>query len=125
MFAQPELEAALKAVLSTIHKSERVQATLSAKQPPRTAQLKAGAQKLKALRIAADLIEREMEAGITVHYALTDLEDAIQTTLSFIRQIEKVKPNFAEGTPQHTLAVRRIRAFEIAVALMEREMAKD
>ena len=124
-FTQLELEAAQKAVASTIHKIERVQMTLGAKQPPRTAQMKTGARRLKALYIAASLIEQEMKADLTESYTKAELEEAIKDTLSFVRQIEKVKPKFEEGTPQHTLAIRRIRAFQIAGALMEREMSRD
>ena len=36
-------------------------------------------------------------------------------------RVEAILPKFAAGTPQHTLAVRRLRAFEIAVALIRRE----
>ena len=38
------------------------------------------------------------------------------------RQVEAMKSKFSEGTSQHTLAVRRIRAFQIAMTLIDQEL---
>lgn len=53
-----------------------------------------------------------------------DLEEALRAISSTIAKCEKVKPKLKEGTPQHTLLIRRIKAFKIASELIERELTK-
>ena len=60
-FSKTELEAAVKAISSSIHKIEKAQETLSKKQPPPKAQLTLASRNLQALRLSLSLIEREME----------------------------------------------------------------
>ena len=60
-FSQDELEAAQKAISSSIRKIEKAQLTLSQKQPPPKAQLTLASRNLSALRLALSLIERELE----------------------------------------------------------------
>lgn len=57
-------------------------------------------------------------------YAQDELAEALRALESTIRKCEKVLPKLAEGTAQHTLLVRRIRALEIAVDLIRRELEK-
>ena len=38
-------------------------------------------------------------------------------------QVESILPKFAAGTPQHTLAIRRLQAFVIAQALIGQELS--
>lgn len=121
-FTAIELEAAQKAILSTIRKAEKVKETLSQKQPLPTSQMAMASRNLKALYIASSLIERALEKDFTSNYSKEELEEAVQIISLFIRKIEKVKPKFREGTPQHTLAIRRIKAFQIASALIEMEL---
>ncbi len=52
-----------------------------------------------------------------------ELEEALRAIESTIRKCEKVQPKLKEGTPQHTLLVRRIKALNIACALIQRELA--
>ena len=54
-------------------------------------------------------------------YAVPSLNLRIAFSL-FIR-VESILPKFAAGTPQHTLAIRRLRAFEIAQVLIRREQS--
>ena len=54
-----------------------------------------------------------------------ELSEALRAIESTIRKCEKVKPKLAEGTSQHTLLVRRIRALEISAALIRREMGGE
>lgn len=123
-FTTAELEAAQKAILSTIRKSEKVQETLSQKQQPHSSQLTLLAQRLKAFYIAASLISRALQETSSSEYSEEDYREALRIIPALIQQIEKVKPKFKEGTSQHTLAVRRIKAFQIASALIERDLNK-
>lgn len=55
-------------------------------------------------------------------YTITELEEALRAIHSTIGKCEKVQPKMKEGTSQHTLLVRRIKAFQIASALIKREL---
>lgn len=55
-------------------------------------------------------------------YTTTELEEALKAIQSTIEKCEKVQPKLREGTSQHTLLVRRIKAFQVASALIEREL---
>lgn len=55
-------------------------------------------------------------------YTKEDLEEALRAINSTIGKCEKVFPKLREGTSQHTLLVRRIRALHIAVELIKREL---
>lgn len=121
-FTTIELESANKAILSTIRKNEKVVETLSHKQPPRTSQLTMVSLNLKIFYIASSLITRALEKDFSNNYSKEELEEAVQTIPSFIQKIEKVKPKLREGTSQHTLAIRRIKAFHIALVLLKREL---
>jgi hypothetical protein len=47
-----------------------------------------------------------------------ELEEAIRAIASTISKCEKVQPKLKEGTSQHTLLIRRIKALQIASALI-------
>lgn len=51
-----------------------------------------------------------------------ELEEALRAIDSTIRKCEKVQPKLQEGTSQQTLLIRRIKAFNIASALIKREL---
>jgi hypothetical protein len=51
-----------------------------------------------------------------------ELEEALRSIDSTIAKCEKVRPKLRPGSSQHTLLVRRIRALEIAAALIRREL---
>lgn len=57
-------------------------------------------------------------------YTREELEEALRAIVSTISKCEKVQPKLKEGTPQHTLLVRRIKALNIASALIERELGE-
>jgi hypothetical protein len=83
---------------------------------------------ISAYRIALELINEackpESSAGENPQTRTeADITDAVQFFESTITKVEKVLPKFAEGTPQHTLAVRRIKAFEIANTLIREHMS--
>lgn len=53
-----------------------------------------------------------------------ELEEALRAITSTIAKCEKVQPKLKEGTPQHTLLIRRIKALRIASVLIERELTQ-
>lgn len=55
-------------------------------------------------------------------YNASELDEALQAIRSTIGKCEKVQPKLKDGTSQHTLLVRRIKAFQIAASLIEREL---
>lgn len=57
-----------------------------------------------------------------VSFTKEELEEAIRSTTSTLSKCEKVLPKLKEGTSQHTLLVRRIKALRISLVLMERDL---
>jgi hypothetical protein len=55
-------------------------------------------------------------------YTKEDLEEALRAIASTISKCEKVQPKLKQGTSQHTLLIRRIKALNIASALIKREL---
>ena len=51
-----------------------------------------------------------------------ELKEALRAISSIIDKCEKALPKLRDGSPQHTLTARRIKALYIATALMTREM---
>ena len=61
-FPKTDLQAAQKAISSSVRKLEKARETLSKKQPPPKAQLTLASRNLNALRLALALIMRELES---------------------------------------------------------------
>lgn len=117
-----QLAAAQKAIQSTIRKSEKVCATLSANPSPRPGQLNRVTEHLRAFRTASILVEGQLkENAPSVDLPATDLKHAAQILPVIIQQIQSIMPKFNPGTPQHTLAIRRIEAFQLALSLIHQE----
>jgi hypothetical protein len=55
-------------------------------------------------------------------YSKQDLREALRAIASTIGKCEKIQPKLKEGTSQHTLLIRRIKALHIASSLIEREL---
>ncbi len=55
-------------------------------------------------------------------YTKEELTQALKAIESTIGKCEKVLPKLRPGTAQHTLLVRRIKAFQMAKALMEEKL---
>ena len=53
------------------------------------------------------------------------LEEALRSIDSTLSKCEKVLPKLKEGTAQHPLLARRIRAFKIAAELIAREIQQS
>jgi len=51
-----------------------------------------------------------------------ELEEALRANDSTISKCEKVQPKLKPATSQHTLLIRRIKAFNIASELIKREL---
>lgn len=58
------------------------------------------------------------------HYTKEELEEALRAIISTISKCEKVLPKLKQGTSQHTLLIRRIKAFHIASEMIELELKK-
>jgi len=122
-YTKEELQEAIRAITSTINKSKKA-----------LLKLKAGAwqhtmteQALKADNIAIALLNRELainpdKGTCKSKYTEEELKNALEAVTSVMSRVEKVQPKFEAGTPQHTLAVRRIKALSISSAFIKREL---
>jgi len=118
LFSELELREAARAIASTRMKSEK--AILKLKEG--SAQQRLTARGIAVYSLALKLIARELgEPQEPILYTKESLEQAIEAFTFAATRVESILPKFAAGTPQHTLAIRRLRAFEIAQALIRRE----
>lgn len=119
VYTQEELSEATRAIDSTRMKSEK--AILKLKEG--TAQYRLTARGIAAYSLALRLIAREQgEPQEAILYSKESLEQAVEAFAFATARVKSVLPKFATGTPQHTLAVRRLRAFAIAQELLRREI---
>ena len=119
IFSREELSEAARAIDSTRKKSEK--AILKLREG--TAQYRLTARGIAAYALALQLIAREQgDSSAQTGFSTESLNQAIEAFVFVSTRVESILPKFAAGTPQHTLAVRRLRAFEIAVALIRREV---
>ena len=119
MFSEDELYEAARAITSALHKSEKAILKLKENSP----QFRLIQESIRAYKIALPLIERDSGAQETLSFTAEELLRAQAAFSSMIARVEKVLPKFAAGTPQHTLAIRRLQAFAIAQALIGREQS--
>ena len=118
LFTEIELREAVRAIASTRMKSEK--AILKLKDG--SAQHRLTARGIAAYSLALALIARELGELQEMPESTAESLALAQEAFAFAStRVEAILPKFAAGTPQHTLAVRRLRAFEIAVALIRRE----
>lgn len=54
-------------------------------------------------------------------FSKQELSEALRAIVSTTHKCEKAVLKLTEGTPQHTLLVRRIKALHISAALIQRE----
>ena len=117
-FTEIELREGARAIASTRMKSEK--ALLKLKDG--SAQQRNTARGIAAYSLALQLIARELgEPCEPTAHDKESLDQAIEVFASMTTRVEAILPKFAAGTPQHTLAVRRLRAFEIARVLIGNE----
>mgnify|MGYP007088019977 CR=1 FL=1 len=60
--------------------------------------------------------------GVMENYTKEELEEALRAIASTISKCEKVLPKLKQGTSQHTLLIRRIKALHIALTLITRKL---
>jgi molybdopterin-binding protein len=125
-YTKEELQAAIRAITSTINKSEKARLKLKAG----TWQHTMTVQAIKANYIVIALLNRELESNAAggpfkSAYTEEELDNALEAVTTIISRVEKIQPKFEEGTPQHTLAIRRIKALNISLALIKRELDLD
>jgi hypothetical protein len=111
-----ELQEALQPITSLISKSEKAQQKLA----PGTWQHTMLRDNLKALRIASALMNNEIDD--TESFTRDDLQDALRAFASMISKTEKAQAKFTPGTSQHTLQRNRLKALQIAEALIKSEL---
>jgi len=56
-------------------------------------------------------------------YTNADLEEALKSITSTLSKCEKAFVKLKQGTPQYTLLQRRIKAFEVSIELIKRELS--
>lgn len=118
-FTRAELKEAQRTILSTVRKCEKAKESLSRKQAPGASQLAVVSRRLTAHYAAAALLAQALGEECPYGCLGEDLAVMVATIPSLSRQVEGMLEKFEEGTSQHTLAVRRIRAFRIALVLAQ------
>lgn len=108
-FSPEELDLAVRSLSSTIRKNEKVYETLSRKETLRPGQLRLAAEQIADHRLMLALMQGEAQLSEA------DLERLPQVIHRYVEKVRAVLPKFAPGTSQHTLAVRRIAAYEMAL----------
>ena len=116
--SEVELREAERAISSARMKSEKALLKLNEDSP----QFRLTAENIRAFQIALALIQQETGLQKVIVFQQEELARARVAYDSVRLRVEKILPKFAVGTPQHTLAVRRIRAFEIAAGLIQAEL---
>ena len=120
-FSEIELREAARAIASTRMKSEK--AILKLKEG--SAQRRLTARGIAAYSLVLSLIARELvETPEPTVFSNHALEQACEALAFAAERVSSILPKFAAGTSQHTLAIRRLRAFEIAQTLIGQEQGK-
>ena len=118
LFSERELREAAQAIASTRMKSEKAILKLKEGSP----QHRLTARGIAAYSLALQLIARELgQSTEQLAFSKESLDQAVEAFAFAATRVESILPKFAAGTPQHTLAVRRLRAFAIAQELIRRE----
>lgn len=111
------LEAAQKAIASTLRKEEKALITMSAKQAKQW-QLDRLAESIRHHRTMLALAEKQ-------EVCREDVEAALAAIPGYIANVEKILPKFQPGTPQHTLGTRRIDAYRAAEELGRQKLEEN
>lgn len=59
------------------------------------------------------------------NFTKEELEEALRAITSTVSKCEKILPKLKQGTSQHTLLVRRIKALDIASELIRKELGTE
>jgi hypothetical protein len=117
-YTKDELQEALRPIASLISKSEKAQRKLA----PGTWQHTMLRDNIKALQIASALMNKEIDDPDS--FTRDDLQEAHRAFASMISKTEKSQAKFSPGTSQHTLQRNRLKALNIAEALIKVELDK-
>ncbi len=119
-FTENELREAARAIASTRMKSEKAMGKLK----ENSAQHRLTARGIAAYSLSLSLIARALgELPDHADFSIDELAQAKEAFAFATERVTSILPKFAAGTPQHTLAGRRLRAFEIATALITQKAA--
>ena len=111
-----EFQKELRPIASLISKSEKVRQKLA----PGTWQYTMLQENQESLRIASALMAKE--ADNTARPTRNDLQAALRAFASMISKARKAQAKFPSGTSQHTLLQNRLKAFNMAKALIKLEL---
>ena len=114
-YTTDELLEVLRPIASLISKSQKAQQKLA----PGTWQHTMLRDNLRALLIASALMNKETDD--TASFTQDDLQAALDAFTSMISKTDKALAKFAPGTSQHTLLANRLKALQIAEALIKAE----
>jgi hypothetical protein len=117
-YTADELQEALQPIASLISKSEKAQQKLA----PGTWQHTMLRDNLKALHLASALMDKETDD--TNSFTRDDLQEALRAFASMISKTHKAQAKFTTGTSQHTLQRNRLKALQVAEALIKVELNK-
>ena len=118
-YTADELQEAFRPIASLISKSEKAQQKLT----PGTWQHTMLRDNLKALHLASALMNQETDK--TNNFTRGDLEEALGAFASMISRTERAQAKFSPGTSQHTLQQNRLKALQIAEALIKVELDRS
>lgn len=117
-FTTDELQEALRPITSLISKSEKAQQKVAVG----TWQHTMLRDNLKALHIAFALMNHETDN--TNSFTRDDLQEALRAVTSMISKTDKAGAKFTPGTSQSTLLRNRLKALQMAEALIQAEIHK-
>lgn len=115
---QTDREAALQAIASMIDRSEKSQA----KTVQGTSQHTLLQNRIKALRIAAALIENSNALNT---FTTKDLQNAQAPIASLISKSEKAQTKLTPGTWQHAMLAQNLKALYIATPLFQAALGHE
>ena len=110
------MEKAFQTISAVIIRSEKAQE----KFVPGTSHYALLKNRIKALNIASSLITKELDESYIIDYTKEELEKALAPIASLISKSEKAQTKLKQGTWQHTMLEDNLKAFYIALPLLEK-----
>lgn len=111
-----ELQEARRPLASLLSKSEKTQQKLASG----TWQHKMLGETVNAVRIALELMDEDRSRAGS--FTRADLQEALRVFASVATRAGKAQSKFTPGTSQHTLQRNRLRALQVAEALVNAEL---
>lgn len=118
------LSAARTALQSARRKNDKVRLSLAQAANPRAGQIARVERIIQALSISLELIDAALGSADQPVYPDQTIADSYQLLSNLTTQLEALMPKLRPGSPQHSLARRRIEAFQLALRLLEQAGAK-